>query len=162
MNGAKRDVGICIGATIAIIASVVILARVFHVDVEYGLGFVGFWFLVGLPTYILYRKHRSKEELVADNERNMLLLDASEEIEEIEEYLDESIEKFKQWGWHIKDLEKTDERAYYAEVALWKEVGMYTGGLSAEYGKDVSYLIEIRRKLEHIRDVLCSFNKGIF
>jgi len=150
MNEAKRDVGICIGATIAIIASVVILARVFHVDVEYGLGFVGFWFLVGLPTYILYRKHRSKEELVADNERNMLLLNASEEIEEIEEYLDESIEKFKQWGWHIKDLEKTDEKAHYAEVALWKEAGMYTGGLSAEYGKDVSYLIKIRRMLMYI------------
>lgn len=150
MNEAKRDVGICIGATIAIIASVAILARVFHVDVEYGLGFVGFWFLVGLPTYILYRKRKSEERNATGHERHRRLLRCLEVLEEIEELLDASITGFKEFGWHIKDLEKTDEKAYYADVALLREAGTDTGGLSAEYGKDVSYLINIQRMLGNV------------
>lgn len=144
---------VCIGATIAIFAALLIAAIVFHIDIENGLAVVGFVFLVGLPLYIGYRigQKRDKDERMATiSELRMRFERCKESLEEIEECLDDSIEEFKKWGWWIKDLEKTDERAYYADVALEREVGMYTGGLSAEYGKDVSYLIKIRRMLMYI------------
>jgi len=144
---------VCIGATIAIFAALLIAAIVFHIDIENGLAVVGFVFLVGLPLYIGYRigqKRDGDERMATISELRMRFERCKESLEEIEECLDDSIEEFKKWGWWIKDLEKTNERAYYADVALEREVGMYTGGLSAEYGKDVSYLIKIRRMLMYI------------
>lgn len=146
----KTDTKVCIGATIAIVATLLIAAIVFHIDIEAVLSVVGFLFLIALPTYIWSRRHDDQKRNSIDNELQMQFLRRKEVLEEIEEYLDESIEKFKEWGRWIKDLEKTDERAYYAEIALWKSAGMDSGRLSAEYGKDVSYLIKIRRKLREI------------
>jgi len=144
---------VCIGATIAIFAGLLIAAMVFHIDIENGLAVVGFFFLIGLPLYIGYRigEKRDKDERIATISELCTRFDrCKEDLEEIEEYLDESIDKFKEWGWWIKDLEKTDERTYYAEIALCREAGMDGGRLSAEYGKDVSYLIRIRRMLMYI------------
>ena len=150
----KREAAIVIGSTLGIIALLIILGSVFHVDVEYGLGMIGFGFLIALPTYIYYRKHKYEQDIITTNELNERLRDASDEIEEIQEYLDDSILKFREWGLYIKEYDKTNEKAYYADLALKKEVGMDTEGLSAEYGQDISYLIDIRRKLEHIRYAL--------
>ena len=150
----KREAGIVIGATIGIIALFIVLGSVFHLDVERGLGLIGFVFLIALPTYIYYKKHKYDQDSMTTYELNERLRDASDKIEEIQEYLDDSISKFREWGLYIKEYDKTDEKAYYADLALKKEVGMDTGGLSAEYGQDISYLIEIRRKLEDIRYAL--------
>ena len=144
------DTKVCIGATIAIVAALLIAAIVFHINIRYGLAGVGFVFLIGLPTYILYRKRKSEERNATGHERHRRLLRCLEVLEEIEELLDASITGFKEFGWHIKDLEKTDEKAYYADVALLREAGTDTGGLSAEYGKDVSYLINIQRMLGNV------------
>jgi hypothetical protein len=145
---------ICVGATIAIFAALLIAAMVFHIHIERGLTVVGFFFVVGLPMYIGFRigEKRDKGEMMARISEQFDR--CKEDLEEIEEHLDDSIEKFRVWGWHMKDLDKTDERAYYGDVALEREEGMYTGGLSAEYGKDVSRLIEIRRKLDSVRYAL--------
>jgi len=161
----NKEVGIVIGATLGIIALLIILGSVFHVDVQYGLGFIGFVFLIALPTYIYYRKHKYEQDNITTSQLNERLRDASEEIEEIQEYLDDSIVKFREWGLYIKEYDKTDEKAYYADLALKKEVGMQTGGLSAEYGQDVSYLVDIRRKLENIRyalDFVSSYGLSLY
>ena len=146
----KRDAGIVIGATLGIIALIIILGSVFHVDVQYGLGFIGFVFLLALPTYIYYTKHKYEQDSITINDLNERLRDALDEIDEIQESLDYSISKFQEWGVYIKEYGKTDDKAYYSELALQKEAGMGTGGLSAEYGQDISYLIDVRRKLNHI------------
>lgn len=143
----KRDTCIVIGATLGIIALLIILGRVFHVDVMYGLGMIGFVFLLALPTYVYYTKHKYEQDSITIYELNERLRDATDEIEEIQESLDDSISKFQEWGLYIKEYDKTDENAYYSDLALKKEVDMDTGGLSAEYGQDISYLIDIRRKL---------------
>jgi len=150
----NKEVRIVIGATLGIIALLIILGSVFHVDVQYGLGFIGFVFLIALPTYIYYRKHKSEQDSITTSQLSERLRDASDEIEEIQDYLDDSIEKFREWGLYIKEYDKTDEKAYYADLALKKEVGMDVGGLSAEYGQDVTDLIHIRRKLEDIKYTL--------
>ena len=150
----KTDTKVCIGATIAIVAALLIAAIVFHIDIGYGLTGVGFVFLIGLPTYIVYRKRESEERNATDNERHMQIQRCLEVIEEIQEYLDGSIAGFQQWGKLIKGWEKEDEKAYYAEVALMREAGINAGGLSAEMGEDVSYLIKIQRLLSHVESDL--------
>jgi len=153
----KTNTIACIGATIAIVASVPISSHVFHiatVDIHRSLGMVGFWFLVGLPTYIWYTRRKNKERRVTINEQCRRLLRYRKLLEEIGEMLDASIVGFQQWGWYVKNYDKVDEEAYYAEIALWREAGAYTGGLSAEYGEDVSYLIRVRSMLEHIKQDL--------
>jgi ABC-type multidrug transport system fused ATPase/permease subunit len=147
----SKDVRIVIGSTIGIIALLIILGRVFHVDVQYGLGFIGFVFLIALPTYIYYRKHKDEQDSITTGRLNERLRDASDEIEEIQDSLDDSIEKFREWGLYIKEYDKTIEKSRYADRALKKEVGLDTGGISAEYGQDVTNLIHIRRKLADIR-----------
>ncbi len=146
----RTDTKVCIGATIAIVAALLIADIVFHIDIEYGLAIVGFLFLIGLPTYIWHRKRQSEERNAIDDERHILRVRRLEVLEEMQECLDDSIVAFKEWGRHIKYLEKTDEKAYYADLALVREAGMNTGGLSAEYGKDVSCLINIRGMLMRI------------
>jgi len=145
---------VCGGATIAVFAALLIAAIVFHVHIEKGLAGVGFFFVIGLPLYIGYRigEKRDRNEMMAavSEFRDK----CRETLDETQECLDDSIETFKEWGQEIKDSEKTDESAYYADIALKKEVGMHTGGLSAEYGRDVSRLVEIRRKLDSIRYAL--------
>jgi hypothetical protein len=149
---------VCIGASIAIFAALLIAAMVFHIDIARGLTGVGFFFVVGLPLYIAYRigeKRDTDERTAAMDDLYVRFDKCSEVVDEIEERLGDSIEAFKIWGWYIKDLEKTDENAYYAEVALSREAGMDTERLSsAGYGKDVSHLIDIRRKLKDIRYLL--------
>jgi len=138
---------IVIGSTLGIIAVIIILGSVFHVDVMYWLGFIGFVFLLALPAYIYYTKDKYKTDSTTINELAERLQDATNDIDEILESLDDSISKFQEWGVYIKEYDKTNENAYYSELALKKEVGMDTGGLSAEYGQDISYLIDIKRKL---------------
>lgn len=149
---------VCIGTSIAIFAALLIAAMVFHIDIARGLTVVGFFFVVGLPLYIAYRigeKRDTDERMAAMDELHGRFHKCGEVVDEIDECLDTSVEAFKIWGWYIKDLEKTDENAYYAEVALSREAGMNTERLSsAGYGKDISQLINIRRKLKDIRYLL--------
>lgn len=145
---------ICVGATIAIFAGLVTTAAVLNVHIENGLAVAGFFFIVGLPLYVAYRigEKRDKNEMTA---AVCEFLDRCKQaLDETEGCLDDSIEEFKEWGRYIKDWERDDERACYAEAALKREVGMHTGGLSAEYGAAVSRLVEIRRKLHSIRYAL--------
>ena len=151
MNKGTR---IVIGATLGIIAILIILGSVFHVDVQYGLGFIGFVFLIALPAYIYYTKDKYEQHTITTNELIERLRAASDEIEETQELLYDSIEKFQEWGRYLKDFEREDEKAYYSEIALWRESGFDSGRLSSEYGQDISQLIKIRRNLTHIRYLL--------
>ena len=146
----KTDTKVCIGVTVAIVVTFLIAAIIFHIDIEAFLVVVGFLFLMGLPTYVWSRRRDNKNRNAVDYELRMGCARRLEILGEIRECLDESIVAFKEWGSHIKNLERDDEAGYYAEVALERQVGMNTGGLSAEYGQDVSCLIEIRRKLREI------------
>lgn len=153
-----KVIKVCIGASIVIFAGLLIAAAVFHIDIMNGLGVVGFFFVVGLPLYIAYRigeKRDTDERMAAMDELHGRFHRCGEIVDEIDEGLDTSVEAFKVWGWYIKDLERTDENAYYAEVALSREADMDTERLSsAGYGKDVSQLINIRLKLRDIRCLL--------
>lgn len=62
----KTDAKVCIGTTIAIVASVGISANVFHMNVTRPLSLIGFIFLIGLPTYIFCkrRKKQKADEIV--------------------------------------------------------------------------------------------------
>ena len=146
----KTDTKVCIGATIVIVAALLISPIVFHIDIRPGLTIVGFLFLIGLPIYVWSRRRDERNRDDIDYKLHMESVGRQEVLNEIWDQLDESIEKFKEWGREIKDFEKTDESAYYAEIALCKEVGIDCGRLSAEYGEDVSNLIKIRRKLRDI------------
>lgn len=144
----KTDTKVCIGATTAIVAALLITAIVFHIDIRPGLTTVGLLFLIGLPTYVWSRRRDDQDRQETDYELRMKSIRRHEVLCETLEHLDESIERFKDWGREIKDLEK-DESAYYAEIALWREAGMDCR-LSAEYGKDVSNLIRISRMLRYL------------
>ena len=150
----KTDMKVCIGATIAIFAGLLIAAIVFDIHIENGLAVVGFGFLVGLPIYIGYRRGEKHERTAITHELCMRFNRCQEVVEEIDEYLDESIVGFRECGRYIKESEKVNEKTYYAEVALLREAGMDTGRLSAEFAQYVGYLIRIRRKLEDIRYLL--------
>ena len=150
----KKDTVIVIGSTLGIIALLIVLGSVFHVDVMYVLGMIGFVFLITLPIYIYYTKHKYEQDSITINELNELLRYASDEIEEVQEYLNDSIEKFQEWGRYLKDFEMEDQKSYYSEIALWRESGFDSGRLSSEYGQDISQLIKIRRNLTHIRYLL--------
>ncbi len=147
----KIDTIVCIGATIAIIASLTISANVFHIDIQRHLVMVGFGFLVGLPTYIWYRRRKNEERIVTDREQYMRVHRCQKVLEEIEEWIDGSIVGFEAWGRYIKEYEKIDEKAYYADIADARKMGLDAKGLSAEYGKDVSYLISAYRKIQNIK-----------
>ena len=149
-----KGTAIVIGSTLGIIAVITILGSVFHVDIIYWLGFIGFVFLIALPAYIYYTKDKYKRDNTAIYELEERLQSAVSEIDETQEYLNESIEKFQEWGRYLKDFEMENENAYYGEIALCKEAGFDGGRLSSEYGQDISQLIKIRRNLTHIRYLL--------
>lgn len=148
---------VCIGATIAIFAGLIIAAIVFNIQIQNGLAPVGFFFLVFLPLYISYRigEKRDKDNSTATILDLSTRFDSCNEVlDEIDEYLDDSIAKFKEWGRYLKEFEKEHEKAYYAEVALLRQSGFDSGRLVAEYGQDISDLIKIRLKLKDIRYLL--------
>lgn len=147
----KTDTKVCIGVTIAILAALIIGGIISFPAVETTLGIVGFLFLMGLPTYVWARRRDGQTRNHIDYEQRMEFVRRNEVLQETRDYLDDSIEAFRRWGWHLKDLDKSDEMGYYGDRAIQRKTGGYGGGLSAEYGRDVSCLIDIRRKLDSIR-----------
>ena len=142
---------VSIGASIAILAGLVIAAIVFNIHIEDGLAAVGFLFVVSLPLYIGYRIGEKRHNYRSTTDLFIRFDRCKELLGQIEESLDESIAKFQEWGRYLKDIEKEDEKSYYAEIALWRESGFDSGRLSVEYGQDISHLIKIRRNLLDIR-----------
>jgi hypothetical protein len=147
----KTDTKVCIGVTIAILAALIIGGMTSLSTVKTTLGIIGFLFLMGLPTYVWARRRDGQTRSHIDYEQRMESVRRNEVLQETRDCLDDSIEAFKTWGWHLKDSDKSDEMGYYGDIAKQREASGYGGGLSAEYGRDVSCLIDIRRKLDSIR-----------
>lgn len=154
----RTDTKVCIGVTVAIVALVAMAGNVLHVNVLAHLAAVGFFFLIGLPTYIWHRRRRNEESGATTHDQYMRIDRCKELLDEVDEWLDGSIAGFQEWGKLIKNWEKDDERGYYGDKALAREVGMHTYGLSHQLGKDVGYLISIRRKLYDVRRELEPLN----
>ena len=112
---------------------------------------VGFFVALLLPIFIYSRTKASERREKADRERITVLRKKLRDLEEVEERLEGSIEGFKQFGWVVKEYDKTDEEGFYADIALAREAGLDAGGLSVEYGKEIGYLIIAYRKLQNIK-----------
>ena len=112
---------------------------------------VGFFVALLLPIFIYSRTKASERREKADRERITVLRKKLRDLEEVEERLEGSIEGFKQFGWVVKEYDKTDEEGFYADIALEREAGLDARGLSGEYGDEVKYLIIAHKKIQNIK-----------
>ena len=92
-----------------------------------------------LPLYYVYRKNQEERRITVEYEVYKVVSESIENLKEVEELVEGSIEELKGFGWHIKHFEKGEIEEIEAKLKSYKNV------LQQESWEDAKLLLELYR-----------------